>query len=571
MIEGVLDLIIDQKIRYIFGNPGSTEVPLLDALVGRAIPEYLLTLHEGIAMAMADGYAMSSRDPALVSVHATPGVTNLLGGLFLASAHRSPVVVLAGQQDSRLLNRRPFLASDFVTASSPYTKHSSQVERSADVLPTLSAAIQTATAEPAGPVLVAIPRDFYDHDLAATADRNAQPPRNTTHDREVADDSSMRRAIDLILSGNRLVLLSGNEVGTRGAAAVDAVVRLAELVGARVYSEHNAINMHFPGDHPLYLGGNAHGMASVRPWLEGADTIVAIGCDLFMEDAWFDEPPIQPETDLVQLNETVEDIGRLMTPSVGMAGNLVHLVETITRQLQATMSESDLSSAAARRRSVEAERRALDLERDRLRDLRWDSEPIHMTRLYSELRTVMDAHDIMVDEAVNMASYLHGFYTFSRPHTLYSSKQSWLGWGWGAAMGVWLANQDRQVVLCIGDGSASYALQALWTAKRYEIPIKVIVLNNGRYMAVANHLRNYDTRAAKHGEYIGTDIEGMDFVAISKGFGVEARRLSDPSTVRETLTWLMKSERPAVVEALIDPDDAGYHRRPLPRMGGGQS
>lgn len=172
---------------------------------------------------------------------------------------------------------------------------------------------------------------------------------------------------------------------------------------------------------------------------------------------------------------------------------------------------------------------------------------------------------VMVDEAVNMASYLHDFFEFRAVGTLLSSKQSWLGWGAGASLGVQLARPARRVVAVLGDGSATYGIQALWTAARYEIPVIVVVLNNRGYMAVQHHLREYAGRAAAEGRYPGTDLGGIDFVALAHGFGVGGERVDDPASIGPALDRALAAHAPRLVEIVIDPDDAGLARPPILR------
>jgi len=236
----------------------------------------------------------------------------------------------------------------------------------------------------------------------------------------------------------------------------------------------------------------------------------------------------------------------------------------LSRLRAATSSEGD-SRAADRRSEVVTSRRVLDEERERSRHQHHDDEPLHMTRVYSELRNVMGDRDIMVDEAVSMASYLHDFFEFRHADTLLSSKQSWLGWGWGAALGAQLSRPKQKVVAVLGDGSASYTPQALWTAQRYEIPILAVIVNNGRYMAVENHLHNYAGQSVAHREYVGTELGGIDFVALAHGFGVVGERVSSPDDLGPALKAGYSSDGPRLIEIIMDPNDAGLGRIPIPR------
>lgn len=563
----LLELLRERGVELIFGNPGSTEVPLLDGLVAPGQPRYVLVLHEAIAAAAADAYAQLGARPGVVSVHATPGVANILGGLFLAQAHRSPVVVLAGQQDSRLLGRRPFLASDLVAASRQYTKWAAQPARAEDVIPTVARAFDVAMQRPRGPVLVATPRDFYDTEIELGGEARSwlRPALRSASLATEADPAAIGVAVELLARASRPVLLSGNGVGALGGPAIEAVVELAELIGARVYSEHNATNMHFPSAHPLYLGGNAHGTARVARWLEGADVVVAIGCDLFMEEHFEADDIIPPSAALIQIDEDPLEVGRAQPVSVGLAGDLLAFTRHLSWSVRSSASDELRERVASRTAQIQAERRALDTAR-RAREGSDGSRPsVTMPRLYAGLRAALPADAIMIDEAVTMASYLHEHFTFVEPNTLLSSKQSWLGWGVGAAIGAQLAQPARRVVAVLGDGSAAYLAQGLWTAAQQHLPILYVVLNNGGYIAVQNHLRQYGQRAADAREYIGTVLSGIDFVTWAKAYGVEGHRVDQPDEVPAALDRALLSGRPQLLEFVIDPDDAGLDRSPIPR------
>ncbi len=559
----IIEWLRSAGVDYIFGNPGSSEVPLLDELVDRVRPSYVLVAHEAVAIAAADACAQLSGRPGVVSVHVTPGVANILGGLFLASSHRSPVIVLAGQQDSRLLGRRPFLASDLVETARQHTKWAWQAERAGDVLPALRHAFEVATRPPRGPVLLAIPHDLHDGLVDPSVPRPSRPGPLVPPSRE-----SLDAAAAVLASARTPVLLSGNEVGARGAEAVARVVELAEAIGARVYSEHNATNMHFPGGHAQYLGGNAHGTSSVRRWLAAADVVVAVGCDLFMEDRYDPEPLVPPTCRIVQLDEDATEIGRLFPVAAGVVGDLPAAVAGLTAAVRRIAGERGRASAATRVGEVKRLRAALEAERERVQRETWDARPIRMPRVYAELRSAMPDDAVMVDEAVNMASYLHDFFEFRVPGTLLSSKQSWLGWGFGASLGAQLARPDRRVVAVLGDGSAAYTVQALWTARRYGIPVVCAILNNGGYIAVQNHLREYRGRAAAEGVYPGTDLSGIDFVGLARGFGIPGERVEDPAALGPAFRRALASSAPSLIEVMIDPDDAGFRRQPIPRRGG---
>ncbi len=557
--RALLEALRAEGVGHLFGNPGSTEVPMLDALVDYPDIEYVLTAHEHVAICMADGFARSTGRPAVASVHATPGVANSLGGLFNARATNTPLVLLAGQPDSRILMRRPFLASDLVETVRQHTKWAWQVQRAEELIPALRRAFKVATQPPAGPVLLALPRDamYSDVEFDVTSYR---PQRISRRLRPDADD--VRRAAELIVGARTPVLLAGNEAARSG--AIEQLVELAELIGARVYSEHNVTDMHFPSQHPLYLGGNSFGTGIFKEWLKEADVLVAVGCDLFMESAYDPEPIIPPGCQVIQVNLDPEDLGRIYPAVVAMVADPALAAGELVASVRERLSEEDAQRIASRRSDVHGLRRQRDDTLARLREAEWSREPIRATRVYAELRQAMAPGDVLVDEAISMAQYLYDFFELTEPGTLFSSKPGHLGWGLPAALGVKLAQPDRRVVAAVGDGSAMFAIQALWTAQRYQIDITLLVFNNRGYIAEKDHLRNFAGRALETGIYIGAELGDVDFAAIAAGFGVAGERVLDPDQIAPALARSFASSGPYVLDVRIDPTDAGYRRQPVP-------
>lgn len=273
-------------VRYLFGNPGTTELPFLDALDGSGL-EYVVALQEATAVAAADGWAQASGEVGVVNLHVAPGVANGLSILHSAARARSPLVVTAGQQDTRLLSGDPILAADLVQMTEQFTKWSAEIRRAEDAVPALRRALALARTPPTGPVFLSLPMDVLVE--GATEPGDAAPPVPV---RAVADPAALERAAGMLARATAPVIVAGDGVGRAG--AVPALVTLAETLGAPVHGEPIYRRVNFPAEHPLWRGGLHPTAAGARRALEGADAVLLVGASVF---TWFlhtPGPPLRP-------------------------------------------------------------------------------------------------------------------------------------------------------------------------------------------------------------------------------------------------------------------------------------
>ncbi len=545
--EIVCKLLVQENVRYIFGNPGSTEVPLLDSLCGYPEIKYVLSLHESIAVSMADGYARASGNPGIVSVHAGPGTAHSLGGLFNAYKDNIPVIVIAGQQDSRMLLTEPFLSADLVQLARPLTKWAWQVSRGEELLGALRRAFKEATAPPRGPVLLSIPKNVLDEvaDAEMVVPQRYRVPTGTRGDAE-----AMGRAAELLAGAGNAVIVAGMGVALSGAIA--ELVKLAEVVGAKVYAEPGS----FPTDHQLYAG--LADLDSIPRIARNGDVLMVVGTKMFAETSYSPRPIIPPETKAIHLDTSVGEVaknfpleaGIVADPKVGL-GELAHLVQVIR--------EASDSDAIDRRKATIPQvcQERGDVFRNILEE-QAEGDFVRGGCLARDLQEVIGDNAIIVDQGLRGSRYIKRSLRFRGPGTYYAERGGCLGWAIGSAMGVRLARPDNLVVALVGDGSAMYYPQALWTAANENIPIVVILMNNRGYGAVKRHLMSYQGQALRQGNLIGTDIRGIDYVKMAESYGVDGVRVSHEARLKPALREAFRSGRPTLVEVLFDPNDIGF-------------
>jgi benzoylformate decarboxylase len=518
----------------------------MDALDGAGL-EYVLALQEATAVAAADGYAQMSGALGVVNLHVAPGVANGLGILHNAWRARTPLLVTAGQQDTRFLVDEPILAGDLVRMAAPFTKWAHEVRRAEDALPALRRAVTTALAPPTGPVFLSLPMDVVaepldgDDDLAPARAEPAAP----------APDA-VARAAAILLGARAPVVIAGDGVGRGG--AVEALVRLAEALGAAVHAEPVYRRTNFPADHPLWRGGLYPAPAAVRKALDGADALLIVGANVF---TWFLHAPGAPfprGLRVIQLDDDPRQIGRSYPVDLGLVGDPRLGVEALERAVLAAATAAQRTAAAeraaalGRARAEHARRLATAAAAEATRT------PISVVHAVATLGALLPEDAVVVDESASSLPHVLRHVRFRRPGSYFGSKTGTLGWAMGAALGVQLAAPERTVVVTIGDGSVMYAPQALWTAARYRLPIAFVVLNNASYAILKAGMASLGLPAAKKGFFPGMDLVDpeIDYLGLARALGVRAERVTEPAALRDALAGALARRGPALVDVAID-------------------
>src|SRR6186997_3170981 len=269
-----LNLLKQEGVGIVFGNPGTTELPLMDAFAVENDIRYILGLQEAALMAMADGYAQASGKLTVLNLHVAPGLGNAMGMLYDAQMAGSPIMVTAGQQDTEYLVEEPILSADLVTLAKPFVKFSAQVERLNDLPILVHRAAKTALAPPTGPVFLSLPGDILKND----GDIDLLEPTRVAP-RVRGDADAVAAAADLLVKAQRPVIMAGDAVAQ--SRAHQELAALAEAIGAPVYMEFVPNTASFPSSHPLYRGSMTRSQQGVREVLDNHDLLLSVGGDMF--------------------------------------------------------------------------------------------------------------------------------------------------------------------------------------------------------------------------------------------------------------------------------------------------
>lgn len=549
-IEALLRMLADNGTRYIFGNPGTTELPLMDALVDELRLEYILALQEVPVMAMADGYAQASRQPGVVNLHISCGLGNAMGMLYNAYRAGVPLIVTAGQQDRRLAFEEPILWGDMVRVARPWTKWAAEVQRVEDLPSALRRAIQTAVTPPTGPVFLSLPLDVQ----MAQAELNLAAPR--LPDPLVrAPAEALRRAAQFLSGASRPGILAGSRICE--ADAVQELVALAERLGAPVIQE--ATSSHgrssFPSDHPLSAEPLPFWAPDVRQRLGEFDAILVAGLKLPQQYLYHEPSRIVPENvRLVQLDDDPWQLGKNYPVEVGLIGHPKTVLAELTDLLDTLMSAPQRQAAAQRLQQRGEEHAAMREALHRKAESQYGARPMTPLCFMESLARVLPDNVAVVEEAPSVSErYLER--SGSLPTTSgYFGHGGWaLGWGMGCAIGVQLAWPDRPVLAVLGDGSAMYGIQALWTAAHYRIPVTFVIGNNSEYRILKDCAKVLRLPAAMGNRFLGLDVvaPAIDYVGLAQSVGVAARRVEQPEELSDVVQKSLAGDAPQLIEVPV--------------------
>ncbi len=464
--------LVEQGVPILFGNPGSTELPLTDALGRQDRLRYVLGLHEATVMGMADGYAQATGGLAAVNVHVQPGLANAMSGILNAARARVPLLVTVGQQVQALLPGAPFLGGEMVAFARPLAKGAWEVERAADLPAALERAVRVALTPPCGPVVLSLPLDVQvapaPEPFSAVAPSTTSPPAD-----------GLDAATRLLAGARDPVVLAGDQVPRSGAVA--ALAAIAERLGAPVYGETMAATTPLPTDHAHWRGVLPGFAAEIHPLLAGHDVVLAVGMPVFR--LFGDSPGVRDALPhgaaLVHMDVDPQEVGRVHRPAVGLVGDVGAGLEGLVRRLGAPPPEvreragRTVAAAAAARRAARARIAAAAAAAP--------AGGITPAGFAQAVAGAVGPRDLVVDESLTAGRDLRAALPRRTAATWMAHRGSALGWGLPAAVGAAIAAPGRRVIALQGDGSLVFGLPALWTAARERAPVALVVADNGGY------------------------------------------------------------------------------------------
>src|SRR5436190_12422804 len=514
--HATLDLLRSFGIKKVFGNPGSTELPFLADWPDDI--DYVLGLQEASVVGMADGYAQATRNAGFVNLHSGAGLGNALGNIYTAHRNQTPLVITAGQQARSILPLQAFLyaerASEFPR---PYVKYSVEPARPEDVPAAIARAYYTAMQPPCGPTFVSVPIDDWMHATSPLEARQVS--------RELGPDpSSMKALAAAIAESKRPALVVGP--GVDRAQAVDLMVKVAEKAKASIWVSPFSARCSFPERHPQFAGFLHASPAELSDALRDHDLVVVIGAPVFTFHVEGHASIFDGATTIFQFID--DPTAAAVTPRG------TSIVATMKPAL--TML---LEMLPAAKRVMPAARLLPPAPKA--------GDPIPVEYLLHTLANAMPQNAVLVEEAPSHRPAMQKFMPMRGQDSFYTMASGGLGWSLPAAVGMALGRGDVRTVCLIGDGSAMYSIQALWTAAQRKLPLTIVVINNAGYGAMRSFSQVMQVRNVP-----GLDIHGLDFVKLAQGHGCDAVKVTKSSELAPALKHALSHDGTSLVEVMVD-------------------
>jgi benzoylformate decarboxylase len=534
-----LELLVDEGVTHLFGNPGTTELAIMEVVPDFPQLKFVLGLQEAIVIGMADGYARASGRLAAANVHVAPGLGNAMGALYNAKFSNSPIILTAGQQEQGHGLLEPLLYEPLVPIAQPLVKWAVEVTRVEDLPRILRRAVKVALTPPTGPVFVSLPGDV----LEQSADLDLGRPVRVDA-RVRPSDEALKQLAERLLAARNPVIVAGQELASHDAFAEAG--ELAELLGAPVYGSSVAYGAQFPTGHAAYMGSLTRNQKQVRATLEAHDLLLCLGADLLRMSVYSPIEPLPEGLPVVHVSERGWELGKNYRTDVAIQANVKETLRALLPLVRARRApEAAARLAALKDRNWTAQRAKAAVAAMG----EAETTPIDPRFLMLRISEHLPKDSVVVEEALISSLSLPGFLTVRDPRAWYGLASGGLGFAMPGAIGASLALPGRPVTAVVGDGSAMYGIQALWTAAHMKVPVTYVIANNRSYRILKERL--VSMRGSD--KFVGMDMKDppIDYVGLAHAMGVPGRRVTDPNDVAPALREAAEQGGPRLIEVMV--------------------
>ena len=548
-VQSILEIFKSREVRYIFGNPGTSESPLMLELEKHPEIEYILVLQEGVAIGMADSYARSTKKSSIVNLHIETGLANGISLLHNAKESRTPIIVTAGNKDIReIANGR----TDLAEMVRLFTKSTAEVTHPEQILTSLRKAFNESMNHPTGPVFVGFSANSLDEFHQIEISDDIQKTQKFQPDMNAIQDS-----VELLATATNPVILVGDQVSQSD--ATKEAVQTSEIIGAKVFAMSFA-GVNFPTNHPNFRGDIKLGYLNSFQAIEKADVILSIG--KFTDGYYmFSKPRLEyfnPRTKLIHMDVDSTSVGNTQKTEVGLITDPKIGLSMLNTALQSELTTNQKEISKTRNKKLLDEKKLIEETKKIQIKNNWSNSPMSPTRMMYEISKVLPKNAILVDDSVTSRESIFQTMNFDQPNSYFSGFGGAIGWGMGAGIGVQLSNPNNPVVCIMGDGSAMMTIQGLWTAANYNIPVVNIICNNSSYRVLKinmnyykNHVLNNPSKETS--KYIGMNFpERINFEGISNSIGVQAQTISNPEKLSDAIKKSFDSGKPSLIDVHIN-------------------
>ncbi len=539
-----LSLLKDEGVTHLFGNPGTTELPIMHALTDHPDLEFVLALQESLVVAMADGYSRASGELVACNVHVAPGLGNAMGSLYNAKFTGTPMILTAGQQEQGHGLTEPLLYDPLVPIAAPLVKWAVEVNRLEDLPRIMRRAAKVATTAPTGPVFISLPGDILNEEAGielghrTRVDTAARPT-----------DAALDNMAQRLLEAKNPAIIAGQEIVTSD--AFQEIADFADALGAPAYQQTIPYGAHYPSEHRAFMGALSRDQKQVRGVLEDYDLLVVVGADVLRMSVWDPVDALPQDMPILQIGLDDWEMGKNYPTEVAVRGDVKETLKVLIPVLRDKGGAAHQETVEARLKAIEGKNWTArnKVLREKTAALA-ESDPIQGDWLMMQVVDALPDNAMVVNEGLTTAARLLDFLPYRDRYSYHALASGGIGWAIAASVGISLAQRDRPLVSVIGDGSAMYSVQALWTAAHLKLPITYVIANNQGYRIIKQRLLSF------HGNdnFIGMDFQDpeIDFVGLAKSLGMSAEKVTDPAAVRPALDAAIASGGPTLLDVSVD-------------------
>jgi benzoylformate decarboxylase len=538
-----LALLKDEGITHLFGNPGTTELPIMHALKDHPDLTYVMAMQESLVVAIADGFSRASGKLVACNVHVAPGLGNAMGSLFNAKFTGTPMILTAGQQEQGHGLMEPVLYGPLVQMAEPLVKWAVEVTRLEDLPRIVRRAAKIATTPPTGPVFISLPGDILNSEAGIDLGRSTRVDA-----RVKPSDEALQALVARILKAQRPVVVAGDEVVKSD--ALKEAAQFAETLGAPAFQCSTPYGAHFLSESPCFVGALSRLQKQVREVLSPYDLMIVLGADPLRMSVYSEVDPKPDDLPIVQIGLVDWDLAKNYGAEIALKADVKETLKALIPALKATGGAA-LETRARQGMAELSSKNWITRRKALVEQILKGKEksPIDPDYLTLQLVEAMPDNAIMVDEGLTSGRQLLSLRPHRDRYGYHALASGGIGWGLPASVGVSLANPTRPVVCFSGDGSSMYSIQALWTAAHHKLPLNVVICNNGGYRIIKQRL------LAFHGDdhYVGMDFADppVDFSGLAKSFGLEAIRINSPSELKPKLSDAFNRPGAKLIEVML--------------------
>src|SRR5246127_5452609 len=539
-----LALLKDEGITHLFGNPGTTELPIMHALKDHPDLTYVMAMQESLVVAIADGFSRASGKLVACNVHVAPGLGNAMGSLFNAKFTGTPMILTAGQQEQGHGLMEPVLFGPLVQMAEPLVKWAVEVTRLEDLPRIVRRAAKIATTPPTGPVFISLPGDILNSEAGIDLGRSTRVDARVR-----PSDEAVQALAQRILKAQRPVIIAGDEIVKSD--ALKEASELAETLGCAAYQQSAPYGAHFLSQSPCFIGALSRSQPQVREVLSSYDLMIVLGADPLRMSVHSEIDPLPEGLSMLQIGLVDWDLAKNYGAEIAVKADVKETLRALIPALKSaggaaleTRARQGIAALTSKNWTARGPNLVKQITKAK------DGSPIDPDFLALQVVEAMPDNAILVDEGLTSSRQMLGLRPHRDRYGYHALASGGIGWGLPASVGVSLANPRRPVVCFSGDGSAMYSIQALWTAAHHKLPLNVVICNNGGYRIIKQRL------LAFHGDdhYVGMDFADppVDFAGIAKSLGLEAIRINDASELKPKLSDAFKRPGAKLIEVVLN-------------------